>query len=184
MKLLINLLILGLAIQLQAADKTVSEYKAWKLVKTTGHGVSDKAACVASTADKKTNSVLEIYAEANVDGGYVAPTFQIVTTGMDPALGIVASIDGNKVPMTISLSETKEIEVPAVDEETGETVLQKVEQQVFLGKFATKNKTIHLIRAKNSVKADFYNAEGKIGQAVFSLAGSSRTIKTLEKECL
>lgn len=183
MKLLTTVLVLAFSAQVQAADKKISSSKDWSAVEVEAHKVSEKAACVASTTEKGKDMTLEVYAEANEDGGFVKPVVQIVTTEIDPALGVVASIDGHKMSMTIALKETKEIEVEAIDPTTGEPVMQKVEQQVFIGKFKDKETMIRLLRAKNRVRATFYNAEGEVAKSTFSLRGSSKTIKSMMTAC-
>ena len=129
------------------------------------------------TKIKGKDSYLEVYAEKSSQGGYVQPMVQIVTTSVKPALGVVVSIDGTQLPMTISLKETKEVVLSGI-------VPRKVEQQVFIGKFKDKESMIRLIRAKNRFVANYYDASGRVAQETFSLRGSSKTVKTMMDRCL
>jgi len=183
MKLIASLLVIAFSVQANAADKKILDYKDWKADEFEVHKVSDKTACVAATFEKGKDTSLEVYAEANEAGDFVNPVVQIVTTEMPPALGVVASVDGRKMPMTIALKETKEVEVEVLEEGSSVPVIKKVEQQVFLGKFKDKERMIRLLRAKNRVKATFFSAEEEVGKSTFSLRGSSKTIKTMLESC-
>ncbi len=183
MKLIASLIVITLSIQLQAADESIIEYKDWAANKIESHKVTDQSACVALTTEEDKDTTLEVYAEAGKVDGYVQPVVQIVTTEMDPALGVMASVDGIRMPMTIALKETKEVEIEVLEEGSSIPVVKKVEQQVFLGKFADKERMIALLRAKNRVVATFYDATGELGEAQFSLRGSSRTIRTMMDSC-
>ena len=185
MKLLTTLLILVFASQVQAEDKNILDYKDWSANEVESHRVSEKGACVASTgAKEKGDTVIEVYSEAGKIDGFVKPVVQIVTTEVDPAMGVMVSIDGRKHPMTIVLKETKEVEVEVLEEGSSIPTIEKVEQQIFIGKFQEKDRVISLLRAKNNVKATFYSAQGEVGERNFSLRGSSRTIKTMMETCL
>lgn len=171
MKILTTTLLLAFSIQAHAGQKII-DYKDWTASIIDSHAVSEKEACVAKTSLRSKDTHLEVYAEVSRNG-YVEPVVQIVTTNVPPALGVVASIDGTPVPMTISLIETKEVQQG----------LQTVEQQVFLGKFKDKEQVIRLLRAKNRVRAKFYSESGMVADETFSLRGSSRTIKTMMSTC-
>ncbi len=184
MKLILSLLVITISIQTQAADKDILNFKSWKATEVESHKVSGKGACVAATKELGDGDTsLEVYSESNGVDGFVNPVVQIVTTSMDPALGVMASVDGRDMPMSISLSETKEIEVEVLEEGSSIPVVKKVEQQVFLGKFNEKTRMISLLKNLNKVKATFYSADGEVGKAEFSLSGSSRTIGTMLETC-
>jgi len=186
MKLLITILLMTFSAQTQAqtADQKILDYKDWGANKVAAHKVSGESACVARTVIKNKDTSLEIYMEANVQGGYVEPVVQIVSTDLPPALGAVANISGHKLPMTIVLKETKEVEKEVLEAGSSIPVLKKVEQQIFIGKFKDKREMIKLIRDKSNVKTSFYDATGVIGSETFSLRGSNRTVGAALKACL
>lgn len=184
MKTLTSILIIFCTIQTQAADTVIVNFKDWSASQLDRHIVSEKGACSATTKINGKDTYLEVYAEANEKGGYVQPMVQIITTDVDPAIGVVASIDGTQLPMSISLKETKEVEIEVVRPGSSIPVVQKVEQQVFVGKFQDKERLIQLIRAKNRFTATFYSSAGRVGQETFSLRGSSHTVKTMFERCL
>lgn len=184
MRLLFSILILVVSTQIQAADSNIIEFKDWRADKVESHLVTGQAACVAQTTIRDKDMSLEVYAEANAKGGYVAPMIQLVTTELPPAVGAMARIDGIKMPMSISLKESKEIEVESTDAETGEPVIEKIERQVFVGKFDTKEQMIRFLRQKNKVEVVFYSATEEVGKETFSLRGSSRSISEMTKACL
>lgn len=176
MKTLTAILVLILSIQAHA-DVKILDFKDWSASQIDQHDVSENGACLAMTKIRGKETYLEVYAEKNDQGGYVQPMVQIVSTDLPPALAVVASIDGTRLPMTISLKETQEITVPG-------PVPTKVEKQVFVGKFKDKEAMIRLIRAKNRFQATFYDGSGRVARETFSLRGSSRTVKAMTDRCL
>ena len=176
MKTLVTIIALIFSIQAHA-DVEFYSLKDWSAYTVDSHTVSDKEACLAMTKIKNKETYLEVYAEKNAQGGYVQPMVQIVSTQLPAALAVVASIDGTKLPMTISLKETKEITVPG-------PFPTKVEQQVFVGRFKDKESMISLIRRKNRFQATFYDGSGRVARETFSLRGSSKTVKNMMDRCL
>ena len=169
----------------QAEDSEIIKFKDWRADKIDSHTVTEKQACVAKTTVKNEDTVLEVYAEASPEGGFVQPVVQIVTTAQQPALGVMAkSLPGSrKTPLSISLKETKTIEIK-VPGDDGEPVKKEVERQVFLVKFKDKDQFIRLLKNKNSIEGTFFNAEGDLAKAKFSLRGSHKTISKLMATCI
>ena len=186
MKQLVVSLVMIFSLQAQAADVEIAKSKDWRADQLESHKVSEKGACVAQTQIKDKDTYLEVYAEANEQGGFVEPMVQIVSTELPPALGVMFKADNVKeeFPMTISLKETKEIEIEVQEEGAAAPVKKKVEQQVFVGKFSDKEEMIRWIRARNRITAKFFDASGEVAQEQFSLRGSSKTIRTMFKKCL
>ncbi|MEM7646561.1 MAG: hypothetical protein AAF203_06615, partial [Pseudomonadota bacterium] len=114
------------------------------------------------------------------------PVVQIISTELPSALGAMFKADRVKqeFPMTISLKETKEVEIEVLEEGATTPTIKKVEQQIFIGKFKDKEEMIKLIRARNKITAKFFDASGEVAEETFSLRGSSRTIRQMVKECL
>ena len=94
MKTITAIVTLMFAFQTQAADVSIINYKDWMAAQVDSHIVTEKGACLASTKIAGKDTYLEVYAEANEQGGFVEPMVQVITTDVDPAVGIVASIDG------------------------------------------------------------------------------------------
>lgn len=184
MKQLLVLIVILFAGETQALDSNIISYKDWRADIVSQHKVTEKAACVAQTKARRSNTSLEIFAEANEQGGYVEPVVQIITTDVPPALAVLFKTGGQRFPMSISLKETREVEIDVIPTGSFQPVKKKVEQQVFIGKFNSREDMIQLIRAKLSVDAQFINASGVVAQEKFSLRGSSHTVKTMMQTCL
>ena len=86
--------------------------------------------------------------------------------------------------MSISLKETKEVEVEVLEEGATEPTIKKVEQQVFIAKFKDKDEMVRFIRARNKIGVKFFDASGEVAEAEFSLRGSSKTVREMTKKCL
>lgn len=186
MKTLIALLLLTASVQLQAAEVEILDYKDWRAVKVSAHAVSAKSSCVAKTSLKDKDIRIEVYSEASTAGGYVLPMVQIVGTDLPQALGVIFKTSPGKrdFPMTISLKETKMVDVEVLEEGSSIPVSKQKEQQVFIGRIVDSERMIKALRAYNTVTAVFYDATGEVAKEKFSLRGSSKTISTMMKECI
>ena len=183
-----------------ASEDPVFSKKKWSVYKVESHVATGKTACFATTNQKDKDVYLDIYFEANEQGGYVEPVVQVVAVGMPSALKINLAVTGKtrklqqleagkeplasapRFDMTIALAETKKIEVPDPDA-TEEGATKEVEQQIFIAKRADSAEIIKALKDRWAVKANYYDDSGKLEEySLFDLSGSGDSIRHAESK--
>ncbi|MCJ8277358.1 MAG: hypothetical protein MJK18_11000 [Bdellovibrionales bacterium] len=174
----------------QANEEAFAGFGNWSAFKVENHSYTEKPSCYATVSADQGQVGLEIYAESHKSGDYIDPVIQIVTRGISEAVGVRLGISNTsyntklnkpqisggdrRYLMTILSSEDNEVQA---SEDVNSEVIK---QQVFVSKNSKISEIVRLLRARNSVVAEFYDSKGeRVHVAVFSLSGSSNTIREM-----
>lgn len=174
MKIFTSIALIGLFFaQISNAEVVLEEIvrkgrKKWTASVVEGHMASQKTVCMAVTESK--NARLEVYAEKSKHGNFVEPLVQIVLKDSVPVVG------GSLLPNRSTKRYAVTVTTP--ENPSGET------HQVLVAKYTERERLIHAIRAKRTLRLDLYNQEGRrVDRITFSLSGSSNAVKKQFSHC-